>query len=131
MGTSYKGVTPAYQAMLDKVNAMSDEELRRYATLVDHPYQSVAKELLQQQMLEQLGPIGGEADPVQTAVDQATGGVTAQDIMAYLGETGPFMEGMDVNKDWCSRPIRFCLATTDTRGFKKSGRYSSSTTRSQ
>ena len=39
------------------------------------------------------------ADPVQDAVDQATGGVTAQDIMAYLGETGPFMEGMDVNKD--------------------------------
>ena len=25
--------------------------------------------------------------------------ITAEDIMAYLGETGPFMEGMDVNKD--------------------------------
>ena len=52
-------------------------------------------------MLEQLGPIGGEADPVQTAVDQATGGVTAQDIMAYLGgdQADVYNEQYDINKD--------------------------------
>jgi len=40
-----------------------------------------------------------EADPVQTAVDQATGGYTAQDILSHIGSEGEYREDYDLNKD--------------------------------
>ena len=103
-GHPIKG-TPAYQAMLDKVNAMSDKELFSYLHAIDHPYQSFAEDRFRELMQEGLGPrigsdpmfdaeggyqgvgpIGGDAepgvaitDPVQEAVDAAVGGGAVDD----------------------------------------------------
>ena len=47
------------------------------------------------------GMLSPEADPVQDAVDQATGGNLAQEIMAYLGgdQAGVYREDYDIDGD--------------------------------